>query len=308
MTVDRTPAIDGQRNEAAKGFLFALSAYLIWGFAPLLFKALQHLPPVEVVLHRVIWSIPVAGFVLFALGRTADIRAAFKSPRTMAMAAVTALLITGNWGLFIWAVGADRTVETALGYYINPLISVLFGVVLLGDRFTRAQLIAISIAAFAVVLLTIGAGFLPWISLLLALSFAIYGYLRKTLPIGPSQGFFLEVLLMGVPAILWVCWLEATGEGHLLNGTSHDVALLMLCGPVTAAPLILYAFGAKLLRYSTIGLMQYIAPSIIFVLAVFVFDEHLSGWQLSAFVLIWMALVIYSWSALRDQKTVTAAR
>lgn len=308
MAVEHTPEIASRQDEAVKGFLFALSAYLIWGFAPLLFKALQHLPPVEIVLHRVIWSIPVAGLVLLLLGRTADIRAAFKSPRTMAMAAVTALLITGNWGLFIWAVGVDRTVETALGYYINPLISVCFGVVLLGDRFTRAQMIAISIAAFAVVLLTVGAGFLPWISLLLALSFAIYGYLRKTLPIGPSQGFFLEVLLMGVPAILWVSWLEATGEGHLLNGTSSDVMLLVLCGPVTAAPLILYAFGAKLLRYSTIGLMQYIAPSIIFVLAVFVFGEHLSGWQLAAFVLIWTALAIYSWSAFREQKTVTTGQ
>ncbi len=303
MAVEQTPDIARQQDETVKGFLFALSAYLIWGFAPLLFKALQHLPPVEIVLHRVIWSIPVAGLVLLFLGRTADIRAAFKSPRTMAMAAVTALLITGNWALFIWAVGVDRTVETALGYYINPLISVSFGVVLLGDRFTRAQMVAIAIAAFAVVLLTIGAGFLPWISLLLAVSFAIYGYLRKTLPIGPSQGFFLEVLIMGVPAIFYVCWLEYTGSGHFLNGTSSDSWLLMLCGPITAAPLILYAFGAKLLRYSTIGLMQYIAPSIIFVLAVFVFGEHLSAWQLAAFVLIWSALVIYSWSALREQKS-----
>lgn len=308
MAVDETPDIPQQQDEAVKGVLFALSAYLIWGFAPLLFKALQHVPPVEIVLHRVIWSIPVAGVVLFALGRTSDIRAAFKSPRTMAMAAVTALLITGNWALFIWAVGVDRTVETALGYYINPLISVCFGVVLLGDRFTRAQMVAISIAAFAVVLLTIGAGFLPWISLLLALSFAVYGYLRKTLPVGPSQGFFLEVLLMGAPAIIWVCRLEASGEGHLLNGTSSDVMLLMLCGPVTAAPLILYAFGAKLLRYSTIGLMQYIAPSIIFILAVFVFGEHLSAWQLAAFVLIWTALVIYSWSAIAVQKPVRAGQ
>ncbi len=302
MAVEQSAESTRQQNEAAKGFLFALSAYLIWGFAPLLFKALQHLPPIEVVLHRIIWSIPVAGLVFLVLGRTKDVRAAFRSPRTIAMAAVTALLISGNWGLFIWAVGVDRTVETALGYYINPLISVSFGVVLLGDRFTRAQTVAIAIAAFAVVLLTIGAGFLPWISLLLALSFAIYGYLRKTLPIGPSQGFFLEVLIMGVPALIWVCWLEYTGSGHLLSGTSNDVWLLLLCGPVSAAPLILYAFGAKLLRYSTIGLMQYIAPTIIFVLAVFVFGEHLSVWQLIAFALIWTALAIYSWSAFRTPK------
>lgn len=302
MAHSETPASTVQPNEAAKGFAFALSAYLIWGFAPLLFKALQHLPPMEVVLHRVIWSIPVAGLVLFFLGRTADIKAALKSPRTLAMATVTALLISGNWALFIWAVGADRTVETALGYYINPLISVAFGVVLLGDRFSRAQMVAIAIATSAVVLLTIGTGYPPWISLLLALSFAIYGYLRKTLPIGPSQGFFLEVLIMGIPAIICVVWLEWTGAGHFIDGTPEDLWLLFLCGPISAAPLILYAFGAKLLRYSTIGLMQYIAPSIIFVLAVFVFGEHLSVWQLAAFVMIWTALAIYSWSALRAQK------
>ena len=296
------PSTDAAQSDAVHGFLFALSAYLIWGFSPLLFNALQHISPVEVLVHRVIWSLPVAGLVLLLLGRTADIRAAFRSPRTLAMAGVTASLVSINWGIFIWAVSSERAVEVALGYYINPLLNIVIGVILLGERFTRAQMLAIALAASAVVLVTIGAGVLPWVSLMLALSFAVYGYLRKTLPIGPSQGFFLEVILMSVPAVVYVCLLESNGTGHMLGGTRADIWLLLLTGPVTAAPLILYAFGAKLLRYSTIGLMQYIAPTIIFLLAVFVFLEPFSVWQLGAFVLIWTALAIYSVSVVRSQK------
>jgi chloramphenicol-sensitive protein RarD len=300
MADPEAPASEAVRTDALHGFLFALSAYLIWGFSPLLFKSLHHIPPLEVLFHRVIWSLPVAGLVLLMLGRTADIRAAFRSPRTLAMALVTTTLVSANWGIFIWAVSVDRTVEVAFGYYINPLLNIVIGVLLLGERFTPAQMLAIGLAASAVVLLTVGAGVPPWISLLLALTFAFYGYLRKTLPIGPSQGFFLEVMIMSVPAVLYVAALESDGTGHMLNGAPADVWLLMLCGPVTAIPLILYAFGAKLLRYSTIGLMQYIAPTIIFMLAVFVFREPFSLWQLSAFVLIWIALAIYSVSVIRS--------
>ena len=167
----------------------------------------------EVVAHRILWSVPIAGAVLLALGRTADVKVALRSPRTMAMAALTASLITVNWGIYVWAIAVDRTVETALGYYINPLMSIAMAAVFLGEKLSRAQIVAVGLAVLAVVVLTVEAGGLPWISLALATSFAIYGFLRKTLPIGPSQGFFLEVLILSVPSLAYVIWLACAGGG-----------------------------------------------------------------------------------------------
>ncbi len=281
---------------ARRGFLFALSSYLLWGLLPLFMKLVAHIPPVEVVAHRIIWSVPIAGAVILVLGRTADLKAALRSPRTLLMAALTASLITVNWGIYVWAIAVDRTIETSLGYYINPLVSVVMGAVLLKERLSRAQIAAVALAGAAVVLLTVEAGGLPWVSLALAFSFAMYGFLRKTLPIGPSQGFFLEVLLLSVPALLYVGWLQATGQGHFAPSQPNDIALLLFCGPATAVPLLLYAFGAKLLRLSTLGIMQYIGPTGIFLIAVFVFDEPFGQARAIAFGLIWIALAIYTWS------------
>lgn len=294
-----TAEIAGTDREPARGFAFALGAYVLWGFMPLYMKAVSYVPPVEVVAHRVIWSVPVAGAVLLALGRTADLKAALRSPRTLAMAAVTAALISTNWAIYVWAIAADRAVETALGYYINPLVNVLLGAVLLGERLNRAQLVAVALAVTAVVILTFSAGGLPWVSLVLAFSFGFYGFLRKTLPIGPSQGFMLEVLILSIPALGYIIVTAVNGTGHFWGAGPGGIGLLMLAGPVTATPLILYAFGAKLLRYSTIGVMQYLAPTIIFLIAVFVFHEPFSHTRAIAFGFIWAALAIYTWSMLR---------
>jgi chloramphenicol-sensitive protein RarD len=285
-------------QDATRGFFYALSAYLLWGVQPIFMKAIAHVPATEIVAHRIVWSVPVAGAILVALGRTADLKAAFRSPRTLVMAAVTACLVTVNWGVYVWAIVAGRAVETALGYYINPLVNVIFGAVLLGERLSKPQLAAIALAVIAVIIMTVDAGGLPWISLTLALSFAVYGYLRKTLPIGPSQGFFLEVLILCVPAGLYIVWLQLQGVGHFVPSQPVDIGLLLLCGPITTAPLVLYAFGAKLLKYSTIGIMQYIAPTIVFLLAVFVFHEPFSTTKAIAFGLIWAALAVYTWSML----------
>ena len=295
-----------QASEPVSGIAFALSAYFLWGMMPFFMKAVAHIPSAEVVAHRVAWSVPVAGAVLLVLGRTRDIKAAFRSPRTLRMAALTAALITLNWGLYVWAIAVDRTLETALGYYINPLVNVVLGAMLLGERLTRLQLCAVALAALAVGILSLEAGGLPWVSLMLALSFGFYGYFRKTLPIGPSQGFFLEVLILALPALAYILWLQAAGRGHFLASNPIDLTLLVMCGPVTAVPLILYAFGAKLLRYSTIGLMQYVAPTMIFLIAVFAFGEAFNLAKLVAFALIWTALAIYSWSMYRSGRAGTA--
>jgi chloramphenicol-sensitive protein RarD len=291
------PADTAAKSAAARrGFFFALSAYVFWGVQPLFMKLVAHIPSAEVVAHRVLWSLPIAGLVLLLLGRTADVKAALRSPRTLVMAALTATIISINWGIYVWAIAVDRAVETALGYYINPLVSVVLGAALLGEKLKPLQMVAVGLAALAVVLLTVEAGGLPWVSLALALSFAAYGFLRKTLPIGPSQGFFLEVLILAPPALAYVLWLQAHGTSHFSTALPGDLALLLLCGPVTATPLLLYAFGAKLLRLSTIGIMQYIGPTLILLMAVFVFGEPFGGVRAVAFMLIWAALVLYTWS------------
>ena len=288
------------QSQATRGFFFALSAYGLWGFLPLYMKAVAHIPAHEVLAHRILWSIPVAGILLLILRRTADITAAFKSPRTLAMAVLTATIISMNWGTYVWAIAADRTVETALGYYINPLVTVALGALLLGEKLTRLQIAAVALAAAAVAILTVASGGLPWVSLFLAFSFAAYGYLRKTLPIGPSQGFFLEVLILLPFALAWVVWLAMNGESNFSPASPTDMWLLVFAGPATAAPLILYAFGAKLLRISTIGIMQYTAPTMIALIGVFVFGEPFGTERVIAFTLIWIALALYTWSMFRN--------
>ncbi len=283
---------------AQRGFLFALAAYLMWGFLPFYMKAVAHIPAIEVVAHRVIWSVPIAGGLLVWLGRTDDIRRALRTPRTLLMGALTAALITVNWCVYVWAIAADRALETALGYYINPLFSVFLGAVLLGERLGRAQIAAIALAVVAVAILTWENGGLPWVSIALAVSWGFYALFKKTLPIGPAQGFFLEVLILAIPALAYVGWLEANGNGHFGDQGMTDVWLLMASGLITAIPLILYANGAKLLRLSTIGIMQYIAPTLIFFVAVFIFREPFSRESAVAFGLIWAALAVYSWSML----------
>ena len=294
-------ALDAE-SKARRGFLLALGAYLLWGVLPFYMKAVAHLPLAEVIAHRIVWSVPIAAAVLVWAGRTADFKAAIRSPRTIAMAALTAALISVNWGIYVWAIAVDRTVETALGYYINPLVSVVVGALLLGERLDRLQIAAVVLAAVAVAVLTIEGGKLPWVSLALAFSFAAYGFFRKTLPIGPSQGFLLEVLLLSVPALGYIGFLIATGQDHFISGTATDTALLIGCGPITSVPLLLFAFGARLLRLSTIGIMQYIAPTMVFLIAVLVFDEPFGTTQAIAFALIWTALAMYSWSMFRGRE------
>lgn len=291
-----------QTGDSPRGFAFALTAYVLWGFLPFFMKAVAHIPASEVVAHRIVWSVPLAGLVLIWLGRTSEIKVALRSPRMIAMATLTATLITINWGIYVWAIGAGRAIETALGYYINPLFSIFLGAVLLKERLDRAQIVAIVLAAVAVAILAFDAGGLPWVSLSLCMSWGFYAFCRKALPIGPNQGFFLEVLILSVPAIGYIIWLESTGQGHFGDTGMADVLWLLSCGLVTAIPLMIYANGAKLLRLSTIGIMQYIAPTMIFIIAVFAFGEPFGTTKLIAFVFIWAALFIYSGAMLRSAR------
>ena len=286
--------IQTQGGDSLSGFLYALTAYLLWGVLPLYMKALGHIPPAEVIAHRVVWSVPIALAVLWWIGRTADLRAAFQSPRMLGMGAMTAALISVNWGIYVWAIGSGHAMDAALGYYINPLFSIFLGAILLRERLGRAQMGAIGLAIVAVAILTWEAGRLPVVALSLTLTWGFYAFLKRRLPIGPNQGFALEVLILLAPALGYMAWLQAQGTTHFAAGVTSDDLLLIGCGIVTAGPLMIYANGAKRLTLSTIAIMQYIAPTMIFLTAVFVFGEPFSQTKLLAFSLIWAALVIYS--------------
>lgn len=304
MTKELHPAATARpsNEDSLSGFLYALTAYLMWGFLPLYMKALAHIPPAEVIAHRILWSLPIALVVILWLGRTGDLRAALRSPRTLIMGATTAALISINWGIYVWAIGAGQAMEAALGYYINPLFSVFLGRVLLGEKLHPAQWAAIALAAAAVALLTWEAGRLPVVALGLTVTWGIYAYLKKSLPIGPNQGFTLEVGLLAPFALAYLIWLQASGTGHMLKGVTSDDLLLLGCGVVTAVPLMIYANGAKGLRLSTIAMMQYIAPTMIFLTAVFIFGEEFGQARAIAFPMIWAALVIFTASMVRNRK------
>ena len=280
-----------------KGFAFAIVAYLLWGFLPIYMKALSHVPAAEVVAHRVIWSVPVAMIVLVALRRTSDLENALRSKRVMGMALLTATLISVNWLTYVYAIATDRALDAALGYYINPLFSVFLGFALLREKLTQRQWIAIFLTLLAVAILTYEVGSLPWLSLILTISWGFYALFKRSLPIGPNQGFLLEVLLLCPLSVLYLSYLSSIGENHFVSINVSTTLLLVGCGVVTAVPLIVYANGAKLLKLSTIAMLQYIAPTLIFLVAVFVFGEEFGWAKKVAFPLIWVALIIFTSSS-----------
>jgi chloramphenicol-sensitive protein RarD len=288
--------------DSPRGLAFAITAYGLWGFLPLYMKALSHIPAAEIVAHRVIWSVPLAGILLILLGRTNDLRIALQNPRMLGMACVTATLVSLNWGIYVWAISADRAMDAALGYYINPIFSVLLGAIILRERLTPLQWGAIALAAAAVLVLTIEAGSLPWPAVGMMLTWGFYALCKKSLPIGPNQGFMLEVLILLIPALAYTGYLATQGTGHFAI-TATDTWLLLGCGIVTAVPLMTYANGAKLLRLTTTGILQFIAPTLILLVAVFVFGEPFDGARLIAFPMIWLALIIYSFSLLRQMRS-----
>lgn len=289
-------------QDTPQGLAFAVTAYGLWGFLPLYMKLMDHMPPAEIVAHRILWSVPIAAAVLIVLRRTDALREAFRNPQMLAMGCVTAALISINWGVYVWAIATDNTLDAALGYYINPLFSILLAALFLGERLTRAQVLAIGLAAAAVLILALDAGRLPWAALALTVSWGFYALAKKSLPIGPNQGFLLEVLILTIPALGYLGFLAVQGTGNFSPNLSRDSLLLMGCGLVTAIPLMIYANGAKLLRLSTISILQYIAPTLIFLVAVIAFEEPFGRARMIAFPMIWTALVIYSFSMLRQMQ------
>jgi chloramphenicol-sensitive protein RarD len=290
-----------ENRDTKEGFLFAGAAYFIWGFLPLYMKLMAHIPAVEIVPHRIVWSLPVSAALVWAFGLWPKLWAALKSPRTLALAALTATIVSFNWFVYVWAVTSGQVLQAALGYYINPLFSVFLAAVLVGERLNRVQMCAIGLVVVAVGLLTWEIGGLPVVALALTVSWGFYAYFKKTLPVGPTEGFFLELLLLAVPALALWAWFERQGTSVFGHTGWGDILLLAGTGLLTGIPLTLYANGAKRLRLTTIALMQYSAPTMIFLIAVFVFKEPFSMMKLAAFGLIWVALAIYTWTLIRRQ-------
>lgn len=296
------PSRAPQNTDTALGFAYALGAYVFWGFLPLYMKALAHVPTLEVLAHRVIWSVPVSILVLLVLRRGADLGAALRSWRLLGMAAMTSGLIAVNWGIYVWSIQSGQALEAALGYYINPLFSILLGAVLLKERLSKSQWAAVAPAALAVGVLTWEGGRVPTLALALTLTWGLYAYLKRRLPLGPNQGFALEVLILLPLSLGYALWLHARGEAFFAQGVLSDDLLMMGLGLVTALPLMVYANAAKLLRLSTIGIMQYIAPTMIFLTAVLWFGERMDTGRMIAFPMIWAALALYSVSLLRQAR------
>jgi chloramphenicol-sensitive protein RarD len=293
-------------QQSRAGLLYGLGAYLMWGFLPIYFKALATVGATEIVAHRIIWSLLFLAALVAIWKRWPAVRAALGS-RVLLTLTITAALIGVNWLVWIWAVSNDHVLEGSLGYYLNPLVNVVLGVVLLQERLSPARIFAVVLAAAGVAVLAFGAGDGLWISLTLAASFALYGYLRKVAPVDAIEGLTIETAILTPIALGWVLWLQSTGAGSL-GGTPTTTVLLALAGAITAIPLLLFTAAAKRLPYSTLGFLQYIAPSIQFLLAVLVYGERLTTPHIICFGAIWTALAIYAAEGWRLNRVAAAAR
>lgn len=281
-------------SEAALGAAAAGFGYVLWGLSVIYYRQLEHVVPLEILAHRALWSLLLVAICILAFGRRAQLATVLRDRRAMLMLAGTAAIIGSNWLVFIWAVNSGRILETSLGYFINPLMSVLAGVLLLGERLSRPQIVAMALAAAAVLYFTFALGFVPWISLFLAVSFAAYGYMKKVVRAEALEGLFVEVVILAPFGILWLLWMASHGGSVFGAGDLYTDILLVLTGPMTAVPLLLFTYGAQRIRLTTLGLMQYLVPTTSFLIAVFLYGEPFGVGQLVTFALIWVALGLFS--------------
>jgi chloramphenicol-sensitive protein RarD len=285
--------------QARSGTAAAAAAFFLWGLFPLYWKMLAGVPALEIVAHRTAWGFVAVGLWVSLRRRWADARDIARSPGTVARLAGSAVLIALNWLIYVWAVTHDHVVEASLGYFINPLVNVLLGVLVLRERLSRAQWIAVALAAAGVFVLTAGHGRLPWIALALAVSFGLYGLARKTVGADAVVGLLWETGLLAPLAAAWLLSLAARGIGGFGPAHAGASVLLVLGGAVTAVPLVLFAQGARSLPLSTLGLLQYLSPSIQFLLAVLVFRERFTALHAATFAFIWTALGVLTWDLRR---------
>ncbi|WP_085904079.1 EamA family transporter RarD [Kiloniella majae] len=289
-------------RDTIQGVFLALTAFLWWGLTPLYFKLVEAAGPMEVLSHRVIWSLVLLTILLLARKRWSEIKETFNSPKIWGWLLLSALLVAVNWLVFIWSISNGHLVEASLGYYINPLVNVLLGVVILGERLKLLQGIAVGLAAVAVGYLTYIGGEFPWISVVLAMSFGFYGLIRKRLPVGAQVGLFAETAMVTPIALGYLIWIGAQNEVVYITGGFEISLMLMLAGVVTTVPLVCFAAAARRLNYSTIGMIQYVGPTVNLLLATLLFGEAFTEVHAISFGLIWFAVFLFSAQSFVDMK------
>jgi len=292
-----------------KGILAALAAYLLWGFFPIYWKSIRMVPAYEILCHRVVWSLIFLIILLALTKRWIWLKPLLMKPKLILPFAGSGFILAFNWLIYIWGVNSGYIVETSLGYFINPLVNVLLGVIFLKERLRHVQWLSISIAFGGVLYLTFQYGQFPWIALGLAFSFGFYGLLRKTASLASLEGLSLEMSILFLPALLFILYFESHGMGSFLSGNITVKTLLPVSGLVTSIPLLFFAFGARKVTLTTLGLLQYIAPSLQLMVGVFIYHESFPKVRMIGFLFIWIALLIYSiegiWNAksFRNRKT-----
>ena len=295
--------MESDESRARKGVIAVLAACSIWGVAPLFYRLLTHVPPFDVMIHRMLWSLVFFTLVLGFQSRLGEVRDLLSDRRQIGRVVFSALVISVNWFLFIYAVFINKLSETSLGYYIAPLISVLIGLVVFREQLSGRKWAAVVLATLAVLVLTFGLGAPPWISLVLAVTFAIYGGLKKTITAESSVSVTVEVFLMSPLIFGWLLFFSETPV-HL-DGT---LVLLMLSGPLTAIPMVLFSYAAQRIRLATLGILNYWNPTLQFLVALFIVGEPMTFWHAIAFPMIWAALALYSWASLAsDRRPATKA-
>lgn len=285
--------------EAPRGFAAALGAFFLWGLLPIYWKAVQSVDAFEILCHRIVWSLVFIGLILTVKKRWPETFAPLRSPRNLGILVLSSLCIGANWLVYIWAVVHNDVLATSLGYYINPLVNVLLGFIVFRERLSRLQCVAIALATAGVLNSIISYGKLPWISLVLAVTFAFYGLLRKIAAVESLPGLFLETMVLTPLAMGYIIFLQFNGTSGFLAGDFSVDLLLIGAGIATATPLIGFAHGARRLQLTTLGILQYTAPSIAFLLGVFLYDEPFTPSHLVTFALIWTALAVYTTDSIR---------
>lgn len=284
------------------GLPYALAAYGIWGFVPLFFKLLSTVPPVEVLAQRIIWSLPLCFVIMLFRRQIGEYLTALKDWRTLRLLLASALLIAVNWLVYIYSIFTDHVLAASLGYYLNPLVNVMLGMIFLGERLSRLQLAAVVIAGVGVAILLAGALDTLWISLTLAFTFAIYGLIRKVAPVGSLPGLAVETTVLLVPSLGIAAWYLWAGDARGFGSEGSVSLLLMAGGIVTAVPLLLFATAARRMSYAALGFVQFLAPTVQFLLSLFVFGEPLKPAQLACFLLIWASIAVFSFDMLRKMR------
>ncbi|MFE3602955.1 EamA family transporter RarD [Streptomyces sp. NPDC059142] len=293
-------------SEQRTGLLYGIGAYGMWGLVPMFWPLLQPAGAMEILAHRMVWSLAVVAVALLALRRWAWLGVLLRQPRKLALITLAAATITVNWGVYIWSVNAGHVVEASLGYFINPLVTIAMGVLLLKERLRPAQWAAVLIGFSAVVVLAVGAGRPPWVSLTLAFSFAIYGLAKKKVNLGGLESLSAETAVLFLPALGYLLWLSTTGTATAGSEGPGHLALLASTGLVTAVPLICFGAAAIRVPLSTLGLLQYLAPVFQFLLGVLYFHEAMPAERWAGFSLVWLALTILTWDALRTARRTRA--